>query len=278
MTIAVIGSQGMLGRDCVEVLSQSHSVVALSKADLDVTDPLSIHTALSQIPDLDVVVNCAAYTDVDGAESRPDTAFLITETGPLNLAQWCKDHPVTLIHFSTDYVFDGTGTTPYSEQDPVSPINRYGASKLAGEVAIRNTMDRHYIFRTQWLYGLHGNNFVQTIRELLRTKPELHIVNDQIGGLTWTRDVAVTIRRAVQSTIPYGTYHLAASGYASWYDVTRHMATLLGVSIPIHPVSSTTFPRPAPRPHNCRLNCEKLWGTRLPRIPHWDERLTEFLL
>lgn len=277
MTIAVIGSQGMLGRDCVEVLSQSHEVVPFSKTDLDITDSVAVHTVLSQIPDLDAVINCAAYTDVDGAESQSDAAFLINETGPLNLATWCQNHEVTLVHFSTDYVFDGTGTAPYTEKDSVAPINRYGASKLAGEVAIRDTTDRHYIFRIQWLYGHHGAHFVKTMSTLLRTKPELSVVNDQMGALTWTRDVAVTLRRAIQTKIPYGTYHLAATGYGSWFDIARHIATISDLPIPIHPVPSTAFPRPAQRPHNSRLNCEKLWATGIPKIPYWDERLTEFL-
>ncbi|NBV82729.1 dTDP-4-dehydrorhamnose reductase [bacterium] len=277
MPVAILGAGGMLGKDCVEIFEQTYDIVTFSKAELDITDPMAINTQLSQVVDLDVVINCAAYTNVDGAETHRDLAFLANETGPAYLAEWCGQRSVILVHFSTDYVFNGQGDTPYPETHAVAPINAYGASKLAGEMAIRAAAEQHYIFRIQWLYGQYGTHFVKTITELLRTKPQLSVVNDQIGALTWTRDIATTVKRALQRRIPYGTYHLAADGYASWHEVTCKIAEVLELTTPIVAVGSDTFHRPAQRPHNSRLDCNKLWKTGVSKIPRWDEQLSHFL-
>jgi dTDP-4-dehydrorhamnose reductase len=276
MTLAILGAQGMLGQECVEYLSTRHPVVAYSKADLDITDPLSIDQ-LTHVYDLTYIINCAAYTNVDGAETHPEDAHRINALGPRYLAEWAAAHQVTLIHFSTDYIFSGEGETPYKEESPAQPINTYGHSKWEGEEAIRKADNSHYIFRIQWVYGQYGKNFVSTMRVLLSRLPEVSVVNDQIGSLTWVRDIAETLDHVITHPIPYGTYHLTSDGYDSWYAIADTLKEFTKASAILIPVDSTAFPRPAIRPKNSRLDCTKLKNTGIPMIGRWDDRLMKFI-
>lgn len=274
--ILVTGANGMLGQAVVTALiGAQYDVRAVTRSDFDICE--RSHYALLDQYQPDVIVNCAAYTQVDRAEIDFDDADLANHIGPSILAQWCALNRRRLIHFSTDYVFPGTGTHAWTEDDPTAPINRYGESKYLGEVAIQSSGCSHLILRIQWLYGNGGYNFVDTMVNLLRTKSEVSVVNDQIGSLTWTHDVASQVIQLLDRDLPYGIYHLAASGYGSWFDVAETIKQHIGASTPILPVSSDAFPRPAQRPLNSRLNTEKLKSSGIIPIENWKKRLSVYL-
>lgn len=271
--ILVTGAGGMLGRDLVEVLSD-HEVIAASRDDLDITDPSAVDVAVSGV---DVVVNAAAYTAVDDAESHQDLAFSINAEGPRHLAEAAKKHGATLIHVSTDYVFDGAATTPYTEDTPLAPISAYGRSKAAGEEAIAEVYPGgSVIIRTAWLYGAHGPNFPATMLTLSHSRDTVSVVTDQIGQPTWTRDLARWITGLVDANVTHGIFHGTNSGQASWFEFAREVYRLAGLDPErIHPTTSDEFPRPAVRPSWSVLGHDT-WGAHgLPTPRPWQEALAE---
>lgn len=247
MRILVTGAGGMLGRDLVDVLAPASDVTPCTRADLDVTHPGAVAAAVAGH---DVVVNAAAWTDVDGAEDREEAATRVNGVGPRLLAQACVTAGARLIHVSTDYVFDGTESTPYAEEAPLTPASAYGRSKAAGEEAVRTLMPRSsYVVRTAWLYGEHGRNFVKTMVALEETRDTVEVVDDQVGAPTWSREVALSIRRLVQAAAIPGTYHATAQGQTSWFGLARAVFEELGADPErVRPTTTDRFPRPAPRP------------------------------
>jgi dTDP-4-dehydrorhamnose reductase len=263
----------MLGRDLVAVLS-GEKVTALDRGGLDVTDASRIAAA---VPGHDVVVNCAAWTDVDGAEAHEQEATRVNGLGPQLLAAACAASGARLVQISTDYVFDGTATTPYPEDAPPAPRSAYGRSKAAGETAVRSMLpDSSYIVRTAWLYGEHGRNFVRTMAGLEATRDTVDVVDDQRGQPTWTRDVAAAIADLVRHDAPPGTYHATSSGETTWYGLARAVFEELGTDPDrVRPTTTDRFPRPAPRPAYSVLGHDAWGRAGLSPIRHWREALTE---
>lgn len=278
MTFALIGGSGMLGSDIAFQLQLlNYPFKSFSSATLDIQDPLQIDAQLDAISELSWVINCAAYTKVDDCETYSQKAFSVNSEGVQNLANYCKKRGVRLVHFSTDYVFDGLKEFPYVETDLPNPLSVYGKSKLAGEEAIQATLKEFYIFRVQWLYGQNGPHFMKTIAKLAQTNPILKVVNDQWGSPTWTRDVALAVISAIKEAIPFGLYHLPAGGFTTWYDVSRLLITTLNLNANITPVLTAEFPRPAKRPLNGRLSREKFDRYSVFKFSSWNESVGEFL-
>jgi dTDP-4-dehydrorhamnose reductase len=263
----------MLGRDLVGVLS-GEEVTALDRHALDITDASAVAAA---VPGHDVVVNCAAWTDVDGAEAHEQEATRVNGLGPQLLAAACAAVGARLVQVSTDYVFDGGATTPYPEEAPLSPQSAYGRSKAAGEKAVRSLLpDASYIVRTAWLYGEHGRNFVRTMADLESARETLDVVDDQRGQPTWTHDVAAAVVGLVRHDAPTGTYHATSSGETTWYGLARAVFEELGADPSrVRPTTTDRFPRPAPRPAYSVLGHDAWLKAGLAPIRPWREALTE---
>ena len=271
MRFLITGASGMLGTDLQSTLAD-HEVTALGRADLDITDLESVRAAVAGH---DVVVNAAAYTNVDAAESDEETAFGVNAIGPENLAIAARDAGAKLIQVSTDYVFDGTATTPYAEDEPRHPISAYGRTKAAGEErALAAHPDGTFIVRTAWLYGQHGPNFAATMIRLAGSHPTVKVVTDQLGQPTWTADLAAQILRLAESDAPAGVYHGTNSGQGSWFDFTKAIYTEVGLDPErVLATDASQFVRPAPRPSYSVLGHDRWAAAGLPAMRDWREAL-----
>lgn len=278
MKIILIGATGMLGRDLTaycELLGWS--VVGFGSGTLDITIPQMIDSALMPHHDADFVINCAAFTAVDDAETKREAAYNVNAKGAANIALWCSKHHIPLVHYSTDYVFDGLSQDPYSETEAFRPLNHYGNSKLAGELAIQMLAKQHYILRVQWLYGTHGPNFIRSMTQLAQQRPELSIVSDQWGAPTSTKEIARMTCELLEKNADWGTYHMAAAGYTNWYEYARKIVIFKNLFCSIKAIASEAYPRPAVRPKNSRLNCSKLREIGIaPK--HWEEVLKTYII
>ena len=269
MKIVLTGAAGQLGTALRERL-QDHTLVALDQTQLDITQLAAMRDALAaHAPDL--VINAAAFNDVDGAESRPQAAYVVNALGPRNLAVATAARHVALLHVSTDYVFDGNRTRPYHEFDRPDPRSAYGASKLAGEEEVRGLNARHYVVRTAWLYHTVGRNFAKTMCAAAE-RGAVRVVSDQYGSPTYVPHLAEAIAELIR-TDAYGTYHLAGRGGASWFELTCALYRHLGITTPVHPVATADFPRPAARPRYSVLTT-----IQDPTIllPPWEEGVAAF--
>jgi dTDP-4-dehydrorhamnose reductase len=268
----VTGAGGMLGRDLCALLP---SAVAATRAELDITDPAAVRSALKFA---DVVVNAAAWTDVDGAEGDEAAATAVNGHAVAGLAQACRETQVVLIHLSTDYVFNGRATRPYVERGLANPVNAYGRSKLHGERAVLAAGG--YVVRTAWLYGAHGRNFVSTMLRLAAQRETVDVVTDQHGQPTWSKALAgqlVTLgERAAAGFVRPGAYHGTASGETTWYGLARAVFDEAGLDpARVRPVTTAQFPRPAPRPLYSVLGHEGWTGTGIDPLPNWRSMLSE---
>jgi dTDP-4-dehydrorhamnose reductase len=277
LKVLVTGSGGMLARDLIPILKKRHEVIAPPEKDLDITERENVFSILGRLrPDL--VVNCAAYTQVDKAEEEREKAFLVNGIGVQNLALACNEQRIPLCHISTDYVFNGERDRPYTPFDNTDPINAYGASKLAGERFIQWIMNAFYIIRTSWLYGKGGNNFVSTIMRIAGERPEIRVVHDQRGAPTST----VTLSRAVLALIEtgaYGIYHVTdkTEEGLSWYEFAGEIVRLSGLSASIIPITTREFPRPAMRPRYSVLDASIFSLVTGDPLPEWRNALKDFL-
>ena len=243
--ILVTGANGMLGQDLCPILEDNgFEVVETDVNNLDITNAEQVKSVLN-LEKPDIVIHCAAYTNVDKAEEDLKTAELINVTGTENIAEVCAKSGITLVYISTDYVFDGTKNSPYKPDDRINPINNYGLTKYEGEEAVRSLCEKYYIARTSWLYGHHGKNFVETMLSMA-DKPEIKVVDDQIGCPTWTVELANGIVKLLSK--PYGTYHVCGSGSTSWYGFAREIFVRSGLNVNLVPCTTDEFPRPAKRP------------------------------
>lgn len=274
MRVLVTGANGMLGRDVIARLAARHQVLPYPREALDIADPAAVRAAFDAARP-DWVINCGAFTDVDGAEARRTDAFTVNALGARHVALAADAVGAALAHVSTDYVFDGAASDPYTEFDPTGPINVYGLSKRAGEEAVRTHCRRHFIVRSAWLYGEHGRNFVWTILKAARERDALEVVDDQVGSPTWTADLAGVLE-ALLATEAYGTYHASAEGSCTWYAFTRAILGARGLDTPVRPVTTDRFPRPARRPANSVLDNLCLRALGLSMRP-WEEAVAEFL-
>ncbi len=272
VTWLVIGSRGQLGTDLLTVLGTR--AVGLDIPEIDITDPSSVATAIRDIAP-DVVINCAAFTAVDAAEGDEATALAINGNGVGNIVAACRG--ARLVQISTDYVFDGTSTTPYAEDATPDPRSAYGRTKLAGERAALSHPNA-YVLRTAWLYGAHGQNFVKTMLRLERTRETVSVVDDQVGQPTWSMDLARQIDLLVRADAPNGIYHATNAGRASWYEFARAIFEGAGADPDrVVPTTTAAFPRSAPRPANSVLGHQRwAWAGLEPMRP-WDDALAEAL-
>jgi len=269
----VTGAGGMLGRDVLTAL-EGADVTALARADLDITDPVAVQAAVAAS---DVVVNCAAWTAVDDAETQEGAAFAVNAVGPQLLARACAATGARLVQISTDYVFAGDATTPYPVDAPAAPRSAYGRTKVAGEWAVRAELPHgHWILRTAWLYGAHGPSFVRTMARLEAERESVDVVDDQQGQPTWTRDLAERIVALVEADAPAGTYHACASGQTSWHGLAAEVFTRLGADpARVRPTTSAAFVRPAPRPAFSVLDLTAWDKAGLAPMRDWREALRE---
>ena len=283
--ILIFGKNGQIGFELCRSLSYLGNLTALGSAECDIADPHRIIDTLDHFKP-DIIVNAAAYTAVDRAESERELAFKINADAPWIMAEWASKYKALMVHFSTDYVFDGTKETPYTEEDKPAPLNVYGESKLAGDINIQNSGCDHFIFRTSWVYGTRGKNFYLTMKRLLLEKEEIRVVNDQYGAPTRCRTIADVTALVLMQYISnpemqkkeiFGIYNLTNSGKTTWYgfakaireqmqycDKNQRLANIL-------PISSDEYPLPAKRPKNSVLSCEKLENTFMIKILDWRE-------
>lgn len=285
MKILLAGGSGQLAQELQPILLSSGQVIAVDRTRLDLSQPESICQAMAEIqPDL--VVNAGAYTAVDKAESEPELAHAVNGVAPGIFAEECEKLGASLIHFSTDYVFDGSHGSAYLETDSTNPLGTYGKSKLAGEEAIRKAGDRHIIIRTAWVYGNGGKgNFVKTMLRLGKEREEIRVVADQIGSPTWTGDLAEAISQIIPLLGPesFGTYQYTNSGVCSWYDFAIAIfeeAAQLGLPLKVQrviPITTAEYPTPAKRPAFSVLSTVKISALLGTYPPHWRQGLRKML-
>lgn len=281
MQFVITGAAGMLGQDLTAAAkSAGHEVLAISRAELDISDRAAVEEALSAAR-ADVVVNCAAWTDVDGAESSPEQALAVNGAGAGNVARAAAASGAWTIHVSSDYVFDGTKRSPYVESDGVGPVSSYGRSKLAGEREVAaHAPGRHTIVRSSWLFGAGGPCFPATILRLAGERDELNVVDDQIGCPTFTGHLAVALVDLAASppvlpSPPLGIVHLAGGGACSWYEFAREIVSRAGLRCEVKPCTTADMPRPATRPAYSVLGSER--GEAAPALPPWRQGLTDYV-
>lgn len=278
MRIFVTGSKGQLGRDSLDVFADCEAA-GLDLPDLDIADPGAVERALSAFRP-DAVINAAAYTQVDRAETDREAARRANAVGPRVLAEYVERHGGVLVHLSTDYVFDGRRPPPqpYLETDPTGPASVYGTTKLEGEEAVRRATARHIILRTAWLYGARGHNFLRTILRRALAKPDvpLRVVADQYGSPTWSRRLAEQIRKALEGGAR-GLYHASAEGACTWYELAVEFLRRMDVGIRVEPCATAEYPTPARRPANSILENARLKAEGLHVMRPWAEDLAEFV-
>ena len=273
MKVLLTGANGQLGRELVEVLpAAGHEVIPLSRAELDVSDPVAVEgSVMEHEPAL--IINAAAYTDVDGCETELETAYAVNALGPRNLAQSSERSGCELLHVSTNYVFDGAIKRPYESFDPPNPISAYGRTKLAGEEYVKHLTSRWYVVRTAGVYG-EGRNFVRTMLRVGEERDSLKIKDDEYVSPTYARDLAGALAEIGEAGL-YGVYHVTNAGSCSWYEFAREIFTLAGIDVEVAPVASSEYPLPAARPANGVLSDV---GNPLKSVRrHWREALVEYL-
>ena len=280
MKVAVIGANGQLGTDLCRILAgQKVSVLPLTRREIDVSDSTQVDRVLGPLQ-ADVVISTAAFHKVEECEKQPAQSFAVNAAGPRNLALACRQNSAVLVHFSTDYVFDGSERRPYAESDLPRPLNVYGVSKLAGEHMLRLTWERHFVIRTCGLYGVAGSagkggNFVETMLKKASEAAPVRVVNDQVLTPTFTGDLAEAVSKLIR-TEAYGLYHVSAQGECSWYEFARKIFEFEKLKVDLRPVSSTEFSSPVQRPAYSVLSKQKLSQLRIA-MKAWQEGLASYL-
>ena len=280
MNILITGCNGQLGNEMqlLEEANPQHTYFNTDVAELDITDSAAIEKFVNE-HQIDGIVNCAAYTAVDKAEDNQELCRLLNTVAPGYLAAAVEKRGGWLIQVSTDYVFDGTNHTPYTEDEPTCPNSVYGSTKLDGEKAAQQACSRTMIVRTAWLYSTFGNNFVKTMIRLGKEKPELGVIFDQIGTPTYAHDLAVALFAAINQGVVPGIYHFSNEGVISWYDFTKAIHRIAGItSCHVRPLHTAEYPTPANRPHYSVLDKTKIKKTYNIEVPYWEESLKECIL
>ncbi len=274
MRVLITGAQGQLGWQLKRVFAPNNEILATDIDEMDITDGNKVQQAMCHFQP-EIVLHGAAYTQVDKAEEEPDLAYKINENGTRNVVEQAKKLGALMVYISTDFVFDGQKKNPYLESDMTNPLSIYGKSKLAGEEAIKTTGARYIIVRTAWLYGEKGHNFVETILKAADEKPELKVVNDQIGSPTYTKDLAEAIYALVNKESG-GIFHIVNAGQGSWYDLARAAVQLTGKTTPVQPIKSKAWPQPAKRPAYSVLGTAKLQAMGIT-MRDWREALAAYI-
>lgn len=282
MKILITGANGMLAKEVKEKFEKGNEIITTDVAELDITNEQGVMDYIVKAKP-DYVINCAAYTAVDKAEENYELADKINGDGPTNLAKAAKKAGAKLVHISTDYVFGGDLdiSKDYSEDDSKAPVTAYGKTKLHGEQGIENNMDEYYIFRTAWLYGVGGNNFVKTMTKLGTTRDEINVVADQHGSPTYAKDLSNIIYQAIEKKIPYGIYNATNQGYTTWYDFTKEILAEQGIECKVNPVTTEEYIEmmkitQAKRPFNSQMSKDKLLRYGI-KVPEWKDGLKRYL-
>lgn len=277
MKVFVTGVKGQLGYDVVNELEKRDiEAVGVDIQEMDITDRDSVNRVIRQeVPD--AVIHCAAYTAVDAAEENEELCRRVNAEGTRNIAEVCKDLDIKMIYISTDYVFSGQGERPWEPEDEREPQSVYGQTKYEGELAVQELLERYFIVRIAWVFGVNGKNFIKTMLKLSENHDMITVVNDQFGSPTYTYDLARLLVDMVQ-TEKYGIYHATNEGICSWYDFACAIFEEAGVDVKVIPVSTEEYAAKAPRPANSRLDKEKLTENGFEKLPPWRDALKRFLL
>ena len=280
MNVLVTGSNGQLA-SCIKDLAKQYdglNFIYTDYKELDICDLSQVNTFFESNKKIDYCINCAAYTAVDKAETEVDKAFEINATGAKNLAIACSEFDAILIQISTDFVFDGEKNEPYTETDVAKPISVYGASKLQGEIEIKQTLETYFILRTSWLYSEHGANFMKTMLKLAETRDEISVVSDQIGTPTYAGDLADVILKIISSkNTNFGLYHYSNEGVASWYDFAKTIFEASNLKIKLNAIKTEAYPTPAKRPFYSVIDKAKIKSILGIETPNWSESLLKAL-
>ncbi|HDQ03273.1 MAG TPA: dTDP-4-dehydrorhamnose reductase [Deltaproteobacteria bacterium] len=294
MKILLLGHKGMLGSDLHKQLSADHEVVGMDKEEIDIVCADDCKKAVAEVNPA-IVINAAAFTDVDGCEAQRDACFAVNAEAVKNICLACRDRDIKIIHFSTDYVFDGKAQSPYREQDVCNPINVYGESKLAGELYLQSLSDNYLLIRTSWLYGVNGKNFVRTILERAKAKRFIHdtmaragarrqthsstlsVVDDQLGSPTYTKDLAAAVELLISQNHK-GIFHVTNRGHCSWYEFAVRILKEAGVdNVEVKPIKTSQMPRPAMRPAYSVLSMQKFISLTGKAPQPWQLALQDYL-
>lgn len=276
MKVLVTGACGQLGYDiCRELDRHKIGYLGVSSRDMDILDKTAVYYYLEKYKP-EVVIHCAAYTKVDQAEKEPEQAFAVNKIGTRYIAEICAKIGAKLIYISTDYVFPGIGEQFYETWDKTAPLNIYGHSKLAGEWEVQKILEKYFIVRISWLFGINGDNFVKKMLQLAKSGQQIGVVCDQIGSPTYTRDLAILLYYMMQ-TDRYGIYHATNEGICSWAEFAEEIFRISGENIQINSISSSQYKALAKRPHNSRMSKKSLDEADLPRLPQWKDAVQRYL-
>jgi len=279
MKILVAGGKGQLGTDCVRVFRETHEVLAIDLDELDITRLADLEALVKKFMP-NIIINCAAYTQVDNCETEKDLAWNVNVIGTENLVKCVEKHGSRLIHISTDYVFDGSKRVPesYVETDEPNPVSCYGKTKYESEKVVRSAADRHVIVRSAWMYGVNGHNFLKTMLNLALKNPEneIKLVDDQYGSPTWSYRLALQIQRIIDAKAR-GIYHATAEGYCTWFELAGYFLKKMEVSHNIVQCSSKEYPTPAKRPKNSILENRHLKEKGINVMPQWQNDIDRFV-
>jgi dTDP-4-dehydrorhamnose reductase len=275
MRTLVLGAGGQLGRDLARAFRSSGEVRGYTRSEVDITDEAALYRVVEAFPP-DVILNAAAYTNVEAAEDDFEGAFMTNEAGARHVAELAEYRSIPVVYFSTDYVFGNAKVAPYQVNDPIAPLGVYGKSKAAGEAAVRKACMRHFIVRTAWLYGPGGNNFVEKILGAAQTRPTLRVVEDEVGCPTYTKDLAEAVYYLTRSK-HYGTYHIVNGGSCSRYEQAKAIVELAGLKTVIEPCPATEFPAKAERPHYSVLATDAYERATGHELRPWKDALTDYM-
>lgn len=277
MKVLVTGASGQLGYDVVrELTKRGHEAVGVSSKEMDITDPAQVEKVITAA-NVDVVMHGAAYTAVDAAEDNEAQCRRVNANGTENIAVVCKKLDIPMVYISTDYVFDGQGTRPWEPEDERHPLNVYGQTKYEGELAVQKNLEKYFIVRIAWVFGINGNNFIKTMLKLSKTHDTLTVINDQIGSPTYTYDLARLLVDMME-TDKYGIYHATNEGLCSWYEFAVEIFRQAGIPMNVIPVTSAEYKAAkAKRPFNSRMNKDKLEAKGFERLPQWQDALARYL-
>ena len=276
MKVLVTGVKGQLGFDvCKELDKRNIENKGIDRDDCDITDEQAVLSYIKNYAP-DVVVHCAAYTAVDRAEDEKEICYNVNVKGTEYIARVCKEIDAKMVYISTDYVFEGTGDKAYEVQDNTAPDNTYGITKYQGEEAVRKILSKYFIIRISWVFGINGNNFINTMMKLGESRSELNVVADQIGSPTYTYDTAPLICDMI-ATEKYGTYHATNEGYCSWADLAEYIFSVTGQKVLVHHIKSEEYPTKASRPKNSRLSKASLDNAGFKRLPDWQDAVKRYI-
>lgn len=276
MKVFVTGVKGQLGYDVVKELEKRGlEAYGVDIDEMDITDAASVNEVIKGAAP-DAVIHCAAYTAVDAAEDNEEICRKVNAEGPQNIANVCRELDIPMIQISTDYVFEGIGERAWEPEDERKPVSVYGQTKYEGELAVQNTLDKYFIVRIAWVFGINGKNFVKTMLNLGKTRDKLTVVCDQFGSPTYTYDLAKLLVDMVQSD-KYGVYHATNEGFCNWYEFACEIFKQAGVQVEVAPVTSDQYPTKAKRPFNSRMSKDKLEANGFSRLPDWKDALQRYL-